>query len=286
MITDEIRQRRRNYLCASDWSQVVGVNPFGSAYDVWVSKVYDTTNDETASMRDGNDNEEYIVADICKHFGFDRSAVITDAEKLWHERGIYSCNLDGDNPGMEAKYTTESDDWGALGSEHIPDHFFLQVQFQMLVTGYEQIHVGVWICHYGIDKRFYVIKRNDELIGRIERAGAAWWNKYVVPAKEILAQGGSLDDFPKPSMDKPSLKTFKKIIRRPGKVAKLNGADFDIWQLADDQAKAAKKRANECKAKLLDQVGDAEAGELPDGSLWKKNGRNAWQLYEPERIEI
>jgi len=33
-------------------------------------------------------------------------------------------------------------------------------------------------------------------------------------------------------------------------------------------------------------VGDAEAGELPDGSLWKKNGRNAWQLYEPERIEI
>jgi predicted phage-related endonuclease len=236
---------------------------------------------ETEAMAAGNKYERYIIMDICQNYSFDEFDVITEPEELWKERGIFACNLDADNPGMEAKFTRDGNGWGDTESQLIPQHFFVQVQFQMLVTGYEQIYVGVWIANFGIDARFYVIKRDEAMIGKIETLATAWWQKYVVTARESIAAGESPRYVPRD--EKPVYDTFKRIIPRPGKVVPLSGVLIDKWELAKIQAKHAAQEVDALKSEIHTELGDAEAGELPDGSMYMKRG-NGWRVVDADKI--
>ena len=138
MITEEQRQQRRKHIGSSDISAIMGVNPFMSEYEVWMSKVYelkDYVPNDSAEI--GNYLEDDIVDWVAKKYKF--SHYKTDPEQLrfvCDKHRLFACNIDGlaynDDimAAIEGKYTSQIDEWG-YGEETIPDHFMLQVQEQI-----------------------------------------------------------------------------------------------------------------------------------------------------------
>lgn len=106
--------------------------------------------------------------------------------------------------GFEAKSTTSKADWGEEGTEDIPDRVYIQVQHSMMVTGATRWDVGMFLydredkeviaCYvmehgelspeaverFIVDRKFYTIVRNEDMIRQIKDAGMEFWNAYIL----------------------------------------------------------------------------------------------------------
>jgi len=286
MITDEIRERRRDYICSSDIAGIWGVSPFSTPYDIWMEKVYKIEDYTNKSMESGNDNEKYIVMDVCQHFGFDYSKVEIKPDKLWktsEKYPLFAVNLDADMPGIEVKLTTESHDWGIWEDQTIPQHFYMQNQLQMLVTGYEIIYVGVWIVMYGIDKRFYEIKRDEKVISEILNLAPKWWNRYVLPAREEIARNETPSLIPK--MTKPAYDRYRRVITKPNTIKCVGRELWKEWEKAKEELKNATRNEKMIKSQVMEIKGDSEALKTPDGDYYMKDRGGRLRVIKKERIE-
>jgi len=275
VITEQQRQQRRNYIGSTDSPAIFGVHPFMSGYECWLSKMYELEDyDPGEAAEIGNYLEDDIVDWVAKKYKVD---CITNPEALWKnskEHPLFACNLDAIITGeyktaIEAKYTGLPEEWGREDNEEIPDHFMLQVQHQMLCTGFDYIIVGVWIASYGIDRRHYVIKRNQNMIDRIIKYDTYWWNKFVIP--KVSPENCPL----------PIPKTFSRIPKVTGKIVDISS---EAWKEFDD-AKEAERLAGKAKDAAMSKVraamGDAQALRLPDGRYYGPSGKNnAYRVYK------
>ena len=257
MITPEILKKRRNYICSSDPAKIMGISPFEGAYDAYLSKTNDMEPSKPTEAADiGNALEDDIVFWTAKKFNVEYTAV---PDELWHvskEYPRYACNLDalvlGDKykTAIEAKFTSQIDEWGT-GEETIPDHFMMQVQEQMMVMGYDYILIGVWIAHWGIERRTYVIKRNQKMIDRIERYCTWFWDKHVLPK------------VPPKDSPIPEPKTFSRIPKIEGKTVDISSESWLAFTEAKEAARVAGKAKDLAMSKVRAELGDAQCGRVP-----------------------
>ncbi|HDY90101.1 MAG TPA: hypothetical protein ENH82_18535 [bacterium] len=259
MITSEQREQRRKHIGSSDISAIMGVNPFMNAYEVYLSKIHemdDYVPSESAEI--GNYLEDDIVEWVAKKY---KVNCITEPNHLWFnskEHPLFACNIDAfinhdnrfDVSAIEVKYTSLIDEWGT-GEETIPDHFMLQVQHQMLCTGFDYIIVGVWIAYYGIERRHYVIKRNQKMIDRIVSYGEWWWNTHVIPK------------VPPKDSPLPIPKEFSRIKKVEGKIIDISSESWTAFTEAKETERIAKKAKDTAMSKVRAELGDAQAGRVP-----------------------
>ena len=276
MITEEQRQQRRKHIGSSDIAAIFNVHPFMSPYECWMSKVYELEDYEPGESAEiGNYLEDDIVDWVAKKYKID---VMTDPMVLYRKpsiKSIFACNLDALVPSIptaiEAKYTQLAEEWGREDREEIPDHFMLQVQHQMLCTGFDYIIVGVWIAQYGIDHRHYVIKRNQKMIDDIIRVGEWWWNKHVIP--KVPPEDSPL----------PIPKTFSRIIKVEGKVIEKEGDVWERREAAMEALRTATKAKEALDSEVRAAMGDASAMSLGDGKFYGPHGKkNSYLVYKGE----
>ena len=270
MITEAQRKERRKHIGSSDIAAIFDKHPFLSAYECWQSKVYEMDDYEPGESAEiGNYLEDDIVDWVAKKY---KVNAITDPDKLHYvckDHPLFACNLDASIWGelseyygaIEAKYNGLPEEWGREDKEEIPDHFMLQVQHQLACTGFEYIIVGVWIASYGIDRRHYVIKRNQKIIDDIIRVGEWWWNKHVIPK------------VPPKDSPLPIPKTFSRIPKVEGKIVDIS---FDVWgkrETAQEALREAQKIKDACDSEVRAAMGDAQALRLPDGRYYGPHGK-------------
>src|SRR6202008_494962 len=225
MITEAQREARKTCLGSSDAPALCNVDEYRSLYDLWLDKtgkLEDRAASEDAER--GNDLEPVVLN------WFERRMGVTLARNIELPRlGVFGANLDAAITAaiidlhpikavVEAKTTTDGDDWGE-GIEDVPLRVYVQVQHQMMVAGCQIAYIPVLIPKYRkFHFEIYQVQRHEGLIAQIQARGEWFWEKHV------------LADIPPPAT-MPHLEALKRIKREPASVVQLNedaAIQFDL----------------------------------------------------------
>lgn len=289
MITAEQRERRRTVLGSSDAPSLCGVDPYRTLYDLFLDKTGKLEERESSTDADrGTDLEDAVIRMFERRTGHrvERNLELRNG-------GIFGANLDGAlitrglrpqddhlTAIVEAKTTTDGDEWGE-GLEDVPLRVFVQVQQQMMVADCQIAYIPVLIPKF---KRFhfeiYQVQRHDALIAEIKERGEWFWTKHVIR------------DIPPPA-SVPHIETLKRMRREPSSKIRLGNEARAAWSLMESLKKTRKELDEGIEAyyrDILTMLGQAEAGELEDGSVisyLEQNGQRTcdWTLLEMRLIE-
>jgi putative phage-type endonuclease len=140
----EWHEHRRKYRNASETPVVMGVSPWTTPYQLWQLKLGLIEQEVTPAMRHGSELEPVARAAYERQTGrIMQPLVVIDGE--------YSASLDGMTLGgeriVEIKSPVKGRDstlWQTVDAGRLPEHYHLQVQHQLLVTGAAVVDVFVF----------------------------------------------------------------------------------------------------------------------------------------------
>lgn len=264
-LSEAARERRRNYVGASDVAAVMGVSPFASAADVWAEKVHGTTDLSSDAAELGSALEAGVRAMADAKLGPTKKQApfrVLEGTRLGVTLDAYLEGSGGDaivpveikTAGLLNPHSPFLSEWGAEYTDEVPAHYLLQVMAQIAATGASHGWIGALIAGRGFS--VYRINRDDELIGIMLESIAGFWRS--VEARE------------RPSDSVASVEVLARIVRRPGSVAPMPDAmleDVVRWRYAAAAARAADKAADAAKARVIAWLDDCEAAALDADAL-------------------
>jgi len=244
--TEWLQDRRDNpSIGASMSAAIMGLSPWQSAVDVWHTLTTATEYDDNLSMYLGREMEGII-----KKLFMDRTGlkVINDYKiRIDDEYDFLTTNLDGMVIGEQVpvEYKTTAQPWDG----EIPDHYFAQLQHQMMVTDCEYIYYCS--LSMGFRKQLIIEKynRNDEFIADMRSQLVNFWENHVLTNKP-----------PEPK----SLPDAKKVFRNSDPDA-IATATYDEHQLVVELQNLKSHRdridneINDIKLEIMKIMGDREA---------------------------
>lgn len=173
-------EMRQSGIGGSDAAAVVGMNPWKSAAQVYLSKtesVEDDTEVMSERLRVGHDLEDYVAKRFAEATG---KKVRRNNYMLHHDDYPFIlADIDrevvGENAILECKTTNSyaAKDW----ETEPPEQYQVQCLHYMLVTGAERCYIAVLIGN----ERFawYTIERDEEAIAALLEAEVDFWRNYV-----------------------------------------------------------------------------------------------------------
>lgn len=252
MITEAQRQLRQKYIGSSDSPAILGVDPYRSAADVWLEKTGRADGFAGNANTDrGNLLEPVLLAWAERELG----ATLRRDRLFVHPGEILCANLDGFGEDfiVEAKTSTDPDEWGEPGTDEVPERVIVQTHHAMAVTGFRLAYVPVLLPGYrSFDFRMYRVAYNADLGAAVAEAGERFWREHVQPAVRP-------DDF------RPSLEVLKRVRREPNKVVPIDPSLVGFWERAKELKRNAEKREEEARRAILTALADAEGGDCGDG---------------------
>ena len=245
---------------ASMSSSILGYNPWQSAVDVWDQLLHPNGGiDDNLALYLGREMEP-----IVKKLFMDKTGlkVLNDNKiRIDDEYFFLTTNLDGVvvGEGIPVEYKTTAKPWDG----DIPDHYFVQLQHQMMVT--ESPSIYYCSLSMGYKKQLVIEKydRNDEFISNMRSSLIAFWEENVV--KGIPPEPKSINDAKKlyNEVDPESIATGSKddcsVVTKLRQL-KIQKADID-------------KQVNETQLELMKVMGDKEILVNQSGfelATWKK----------------
>lgn len=162
------RQSRRN---ASESAAVLGISPWTTPYQLWLAKTGRGAPRRTHAMQRGTQLEPVARAAYEEQTGVIMQPLVLEA-------GAYSASLDGmtleGDLIVEIKCPlrgTRSDLWQDVSQAQVPQHYAIQVQHQLMVSGAQIAHLWVFDGQRGILSE---INRDEAQMQRIQEAWDAF----------------------------------------------------------------------------------------------------------------
>lgn len=159
------RLSRRN---ASESAAVLGLSPWMTPYQLWLSKTGRMESRVNQAMQRGTELEPLARGAYENQTGLVMQPLVLEADG-------YSASLDGmtleGDLILEIKCPlrgTRSELWQDVLEGKVPQHYSVQVQHQLMVSGAALAHLWVYDGHQGI---MHSIERDEDVMGRIR---AAW----------------------------------------------------------------------------------------------------------------
>lgn len=162
---------RRDGIGASDIAGIMNLSPYTTPFQVWASKVYDTEEEMDSEVMHWGRTLEGIILDEWGKANWpveDRGLLLRSVEHP-HFMATPDGMCDNGETGavVEAK---NSNDWRW---DEVPTHYVLQVQWQLIVTGYP---VGYLVAlHMGRRMKTYPIEADPELQAEMIEAANDFW---------------------------------------------------------------------------------------------------------------
>lgn len=270
MITEQQRKARRMHLGSSDipalFKDELGksLDPektpetvYGSLAALWGEKVFEIEPEEIPVSDPRSRGNRYEAALIEFAAGELGCEIDTDPERMHFvckAHPIFACNLDGiavlgGVPHIiEAKMYSNPWEWGEKNTDGVPLRVNLQVQQQMLCTGFTIAYVVALLSRFGRhSEELFVVERNEKIIKAIINRGEQFWTDYVMART------------PPPASEPGDIDVFKRVIRRPQSYAEGDLAPLiEQWDALRSARLQAEKDEKTAFAELLKNIGDAE----------------------------
>lgn len=271
-------QERRKSIGSSDAAAVLGVSPWSCALDVYASKVHGVSLAMNDALEWGQRLEPAIAGAAIDRHGW----TLSRCENVRHvEFGFLSATPDRINQDgeiVEIKTTSRGDGWGDNDTADIPLHYWVQVQHQLAVVGSHRPVELAWVCVLiaGREYRRYRIPRDAEYLDVSLPTLQEFW--------------GLVESQTPPEPDWSDPNTAKAVLNLHRPIAGLEvELDADADALADEyealgtQIKSLSQDRDIVKAKLVNLLGPAECGLLPDRIVRRRETERAGYTVQPSQ---
>ena len=293
-VTDDVdawRAGRSTYVGASEASAVLGVHPRKGPWAVWNAKINGEPSLDNLAIRRGRRREPLILQDAADLLG----VPVFRAPWVLRHPDVHplACNLDGlvEVDGalcvVEAKWSGmhQAKSWRILQEEGRPlagswvEMNWIQVQTQLAVTG---LAAGYLVAECDLDCFLIRVARCEDTIRSILDAVATFWTAHVEARLEPPASGGDLQPL-----------TDAHPHGEDGLEVEL-GRDVahavKFYREAQQAERLAKATKDHHKARIVQALGDATAGILPDGDriTWSNRSRKGtdWKALQADHPDI
>lgn len=238
-------EERRKGIGASDTASIMGLSPWKTAFQIYQEKRKEVKDWEGSTQTDwGTRLEPAIRQWYSDQTG--RPVRLPDKIMYSSEYPFMLATLDGftdDRRVIQIKTSRYSKGWGEPGTNQIPDYYMVQVQHEMVVTGFEVADVPVSIG--GAPPELYEVPADKELQGLIIEACKEFWQRVV--------EGNP-----------PPLVSYADAVQRYGKsgaVGIVLAPDEAVAQVNDlravrEEIKALEAKEEDLKGKLIITLGN------------------------------
>lgn len=220
---------RRSKIGGSDCGGILGLNPYMSPHDVWLSKQEGYVGRDNPAMRQGREREDEALRLFEQESGYLMSPKVMISSTVPY----LMASLDGydaidGNKAVEVKCPFSDKGHIAVLFGEIPKHYYAQMQHQMFVAELDEI----FFCSYRPEhiEPLYIeiVKRDDAFIADMIEKERKFYEEHMLP---------------KIPPDNPN---------------KIKEIDSDVWtnlseeyKRLDRQEKEAAKRKDEIKNYLV-----------------------------------
>lgn len=262
---------RKSGVGGSDVAPILGLSPFKTAFEIWLDKtntdLEQSPVDELERVQFGRLMEDIIAREYARREGVKvrrRHELVRHARYPWM---IASPDrlIDGKRCGLECKNVDAMafrlGDWGEPGTDQAPDEYVLQCQHYMIVLDYPVWHLAA--CVGGNRLVTFVIERDKELAEMLVEAEHTFWQ--------------CVEQRRQPDIDYAH-RTTPDVLRRlysgtNGETIYL-GEDIAHWHHVKEQADRIAKQYGDistgARNHILEAMGSASIGMLPDGSAYRR----------------
>lgn len=177
---------RRQGIGASEAATVLGLSPWQTPTELWLSKTGDepvylsTGDDQTPAMEWGHRLEPAILEKYNEEMGW--AGAVPPAETRMHPDGLPIFATPDGLPAdgcVDAKCTNFDMDWGEEGTDEVPDHYMVQGVIQMAVFDRPWVDFAVLFLSR---RRFGIwrVERDRALEDVVLDRLSVWWSDHVV----------------------------------------------------------------------------------------------------------
>lgn len=182
MLTPEQVALRATGIGASEIAAIVGLSPYATAMDVWLQKIGAVEGKpDTPYMAWGRKLESVIAEQYAATCGVEllESTTLRHPEHEWMLATPDRILADRSKL-VEIKNVSaaRSGEWGEPGMSEVPERYYLQVLWQMAVTGIDRADVAALVG--GNDFRIYRVARDLRMEAWLIEIGRQFWFDHVV----------------------------------------------------------------------------------------------------------
>lgn len=266
-LTADDHARRRTAIGASEISTIFGLNPYRTGEEMRLEKlgrIEPGAQSDAARLGNVLEAGVLLLAECELHVDTVRGEVFRASEAPL--AATLDARIVGTNDVIDAKTTGLTglvrDHWGPAGTDEVPLPYVFQVQAQLACTGGECGYIAALIGGRGFV--LYRIERDNDIVDHVLLHARLWWDRHVI------------GDEPCPDQATLSPDVLKRMRRTPSKIAAVASATAREYLAACEAAAKANEAKEAAQAKLLSELGDAEAGQV-DGES------GLWTYYEQQR---
>jgi putative phage-type endonuclease len=185
---------RKKGIGGTDISAIVGMNPFKTPLDVFLDKTGQKEEiPDNENMWWGREMEPVLAKRYEKETG--TKLFIPKPKTLpyrlqspeWYlasPDALVAPSLMIPTPvsqgGVDFKTSGKPQDWGEPGTDDVPQHYIIQAEWYMGLTGAQWWDIAVLLMGFTRKFAIYRINRDDELIGDLTDAGERFWKDHVL----------------------------------------------------------------------------------------------------------
>jgi len=276
-------EARRGAIGASEVAAIIGVSPWATPWEVWAEKRGLLESFDNPATSAGRALEPVVLDYAEKNLG----ELVRDVRVKHHSLPLAStCDARVLSTGcpVEAKTTGITGpivgDWGDELTDQIPDYYLVQVHAQLMCTGTDLAYLFALLPGRGFCE--FRIESNETFNEHVGNILSDWWEHHIVQGNE-------------PSLTvMPGLEIIRRLKKTPNKMIEASPffeAALKLREEAKAAEKLAKEQVEEIEAKLLIELGDAEAATLSDGRTFtyletkRKSYTVAETVYRSIRIK-
>lgn len=284
-LTQAQLEEQRTGVGGSDAATVLGLNPFTTAYELYLDKLGEAPPEDENFLKEARYWGSVLEQPVCDRYAEETGFKVQRANQLIRskEHPFMIANIDrkvvGEDRkiGFEAKTAARPDGWGESGSNEIPPYIMLQCQHYLAVTGYDVWDLAVLIGNR--DYRSFRIVPIEEIISQLVEAEEEFWDR--VQAKVA------------PEPDWQSAATTRLIKNlypgTNGQVVQLPEVTQkyqDVLKDAQEQAKLFGGVIDGCKNRIAMLMGEAAVGILPDQTAYTRKEQKRKEFTVAENTFI
>ena len=263
VFTPEALLDRRKWIGGSDAAAAIGLNPYRSQFDLWQEKLglVEPFKGNEATLW-GQLHEPVVRQQYAERLN---KVVRLPTETVFHPQIKWmGCHPDGvteDRRLYEGKTARYADNWGEELTDQIPEHYLIQCQHSMIVTGLLVTDVAVLIG--GNELRFYEVAADTDLQTMIVEGEAKFWdyveNNRAPPPDLTRADAVKVLQRMYPGSNGQSIEADEAMIKAR-----------DQYTVASENAKLAAEMKDEAKAQMLAFMGENTFLTFPTGGKLRR----------------
>jgi putative phage-type endonuclease len=278
-------EERRSGVGGSDAATVLGLNPFTTAYELYLDKIGEAPPEDEDFLKESRYWGSVLEAPVSDRYAEETGYKVQKANNLIRskEHPFMLANIDrkvvGEDMriGFEAKTAARPDGWGESGSNEIPPYIMLQCQHYLAVTEYDFWDLAVLIGNR--DYRSYRIAPIADIREQLIAAEQEFWDRVEnrVPP-EPQWQSAATTRLIKNLY--PG--TNGQVVQLPDVAQKYQ----DVLTDAQKQAKLYQGVIDGCKNRIAMLQGEAAVAILPDQTAYtrKEQVRKEYTVAESRFI--